>query len=172
MPSAKINTTEDFAIEFKNYISKYALNNKELKSCAEMIQYPWGVFKFKKKKKLKNELVFLNAFIGSITLRVCLNDNQVSQKNIDKIVNMYTNKLLAQELSGVTTKNYQKRLSKWSELFNDFEKPTKFSADMTKLSSSFYKFLTNNKCDPMTESKLVLRFNGYMKRYIHYISQM
>ncbi len=67
----KITKAQDFAVELKDYVSMSALQGKELKSLAKSIGYPLGIFKVHNRVMLTNELVFLNAFLGTVTLKLC-----------------------------------------------------------------------------------------------------
>jgi len=169
----KITTTKDFAMELRDYVSQNALNKKELKSFAEMIEFPWGITKFHSRAILTNELVFLNAFIGTVALRACFKYYpKISQTIIDEIIDMYTKGLMQQWLPASMFAEYQQRLNIWKDLFHEFENIDKYSNDMTRLSKTFYEFFNKEQCDEMKECKLILRFNGYMKLFMHYIHQM
>jgi len=94
---SKITTARDFAVELKDYISQNALRGKELKSLAKSIGYPLGIFKFHNRVMLTNELVFLNAFLGTVTLKLCFSEHSgIPQSVIDEIIETYTRSLITQ----------------------------------------------------------------------------
>ena len=99
----KITTAQNFSVELKDYVSLNALCGKELKSLSKSIGYPLGflngLFNFHNRAMLTNELVFLNAFLGSVTLRLCFSEHhEFEQDMIDTVVQMFTRELLSQWL--------------------------------------------------------------------------
>ena len=100
---AKITTAQDFAIELKDYVSMNALSGKELKSLASSVGYSLGflngLFNFHKRGILTTELVYLNAFIGTVTIRLCFSDCEGTQRaKADEVIQIFTQELLSQWL--------------------------------------------------------------------------
>ena len=169
----KITAAQDFAVELKDYVSMNALQGKEFKSLAKSIGYPLGLFKFHNRVMLANELVFLNAFLGTVTLRLCFSEHpEVKQDVVDEIVDIFTKQLLSQWLPDSMFPDYKQRLGTWGNLFKEFEDGDQYQKDMSQLVTTFYQCLTKSPCDEMKEAMLTLRFNGYMKLFIGSINVM
>jgi|GEM_PF-6491756 len=169
----KITKAQDFAVELKDYVSMSALQGKELESLAKSIGYPLGIFKFHKRVMLTNELVFLNAFLGTVTLKLCFSEHpEIPQGVIDEIIETYTRSLISQWLPDSMFSDFQQRLNVWADLFQEFENEDQYQKDISKLVTTFYEFLNNTPCDQQTELMLTMRFNGYMKLFIGSINVM
>ncbi len=173
----KITTAQNFAVELKDYMSLNALRGKELKSLSKSIGYPLGflngLFNFHNRAMLTYELVFLNAFLGSVTLRLCFRDHHEFEQDVaDEVVQAFTRELLSQWLPDSMFPDYEQRLVVWNTLFEEFENEQQYQEDMSTLVTTFYQHLTNNSCDEMKETVLTLRFNGYMRLFIQSINVM
>ena len=169
----KITSAKDFAVELKDYVSMNALRGKELKSLAKSIGYPFGIFKFHNRLMLTNELVFLDAFLGTITLKLCFSEHsEIPQSVVGEIVETYTRSLISQWLPDFMFSDFQKRLNVWAELFQEFENEDQYQEDISKFAITFYEFLNKTPCDKQKELMLTMRFNGYMKLFIESINAM
>lgn len=176
--AARITTAESFAIELKDYISMHALAKKELKSLAESIEYSLGVFKIGNRLRLRQELVFLYAFLGASAIRICFRKcNNVEQGVVDTIVEVYTKKLISQWLPRSAFSDYEDRLAAWTPLFDiewlcpedeaeAMDGAQAYAEAMGQLARTFYEFLTGRSCDAMKELMLGARFNKYMENFI------
>ena len=163
----KITTAQDFAIELKDYVSMNALRGKELKSLAKSIGYSFGFLKFHKRAMLTTELVFLNAFLGTVTLRFCFSEYpEFKQDVVDEIIEIFTRELISQWMPDSMLSDYEQRLCTWGKLFEKYEDEDQYQKDMSQLVTTFYHYLTKNRCDEMNEAMLSLRFNEYLKLLI------
>jgi hypothetical protein len=169
----KITTSHDFAVELKDYVSQNALRGKELKSLAKSIEYPLSIFKYDNRGMLTNELVFLNTFLGTVTLKRCFSEHpEISQDVVDDIIEKYTKNLLNQWLPDFMLSDYQRRLDIWAGLFREFDNVDQYQKDISKLATSFYESLVKTPCDHQKELMLTMRFNGYMKLFTGSINVM
>jgi len=168
-----IRTARDCATELSDYISMYALTSKELKSVAQSIGYPLGIFKPFKRNRLNNELVFLYAFIGTVTLKGCLsNFPGVSKDDETEIVQLYVDRLLNRWMPKSMFPYYKARLEIWGQLFNNLQDEEDYQKSISILTRTFYEFLMKTPCDEMKEAMLTLRFNGYIRNFIGSIENM
>ncbi len=169
----KINSAQNFAIELRDYISENALRGKELKSLAKSIGYPLSFFKYQNRSQLTTELVFLNGYLGTVTLKLCFSKHpKIPQLVVNEIIETYTKNLINQWLPDSMFSDYQKRLNAWASLFQKFENKDQYQKDISKLATTFYEFLTKTPCNQNKELMLILRFNGYMKLFIGSINMM
>jgi len=170
-----ITSTKMFAYEFRDFISDNALNGKELKSIAKVINYRLSVIKPLNRVKLTNELVNLNAFLGSITIKQCFSQSEFTSKTIDEIIEKFVNALLLQWIpESFNPIDYfqNNRMNIWVKLLRNLDSTDQVMKDMSDLSESFYHNLTNKQCTINYSSLLAIRFNRYVLIYADYIQQM
>ena len=157
---------KQFAHKHADYIYAYALSNKELKSLAQTIQYHLSFFSPFKTIKLRSELGFLYAFLGTLTLKKCSEAfPEIHIDIINKISKLYVDKLL-HLIPNRNYSDYQKRLNVWEKLFTNFEDSDDYEKSISVLAATFYEFLTDTPCDESKKLMLIMRFNGYMENFI------
>lgn len=170
--SARIATAGGFARRLSNHISQNALSSRELRAVAQSIGYPLGIFRWHKKLRLTNELVFLNAFFGSVMLRVYFDEcDHVPQAVAEEMRERFARNLIDQWMSESMFRDYDKRLAVWGRLFVVWD-DEQYLEDMGVLVRTFYEFLTGAACDARKEMMLTMRFNGYAKRYLQSIDAL
>jgi hypothetical protein len=154
-----ITSTNKLVDELADYVWLNGLTNREVKSIADSINYRIGFPTFGKKAWLRSQLCCLYAFIGMLTLPSVLRDSgYASESEIEEIVSRYVQRLLRRCIAKQLLAEYHRRLELWSTFFDDLGTPESF----LKLGTSFYEFLTGNKCDPEYATVLGLRFMRYV----------
>lgn len=161
------NSALDLARRLEDFVSQNALAGRELKSLAHSIDYSMPFYRPARKLDLLNELVLVNAFMGAEVLRQCAAQHDaVPQGDTERMVEEYVTKLLSRWLPSSMHSGYRKRLAGWGSLPLDDADSDAYVEALHEVVSSFYESLTGEPPDEMSEAKLSLRFNGYMKRYI------
>ena len=103
----------DLARMFEEQISHNALAGRELKSLAHSIGYRLSFFSPMKRMNLTNELVFLNAFMGSAAIRACSTlHSAIPQSDVEQMIGEYVSKLLSRWLPAWKRSDYEERLSR------------------------------------------------------------
>ena len=170
--SVRIATAEEFARKLADYISQNALSRKELRSVAESIGYRLGLLPWGNKLRLTNELVFLNAFFGSVMLRVYFEESDLVPNDVaEEIRERFSHNLLNQWMPAEMFEDYDRRLAVWGGLFAVWD-DQEYLEEMGVLARTFYEFLTNTACDQGREMMLAMRFNGYAKLYLQSIDSL
>jgi hypothetical protein len=164
-----ITSTNKLAVELADYIWLNGLSNREVKSVADSINYRVGFPTFGKKAWLRAQLCCLYAFIGMLTLPSVLQDSGcATESEIEEIVARYVQRLLERCIAKQLLAKYHQRLRLWSTFFDD----PGSSESFMKLGTSFYEFLTGQKCDPEYATVLGIRFMRYVPLLVGSIENM
>lgn len=157
----------DLARTFEEQISYNALAGRELKALAHSIGYRLSFFRPMQKMYLTNELVFLNAFMGSAAIRACSAlHSAVPNSDIEPMIGEYVSKLLSRWLPAGRRSEYKDRLARWGSIVLDPSDSETYPDDLRALVDAFYVSLTEKTLDEHREIMLTARFNVYMKMYI------
>ena len=163
----------DLARRLEEHISHNALAGRELKSLAQSIGYRLSFFSPMKRLNLTNELVFLNAFMGSAAIRACANVNPgIPGSDVEQMADEYVSKLLSRWLPDSMRSDYEERLSVWRNIVLDPSDADAYAADLRVLVDTFYVSLTKNPLDEQSELMLTGRFNGYMKLHMQSVMSL
>ena len=166
-----ITSAAQFAEELASYVYLNALGKREVRSLAKSIQYPIGLLNPTNKSRLRGQLAFLDAFIGTLALGECLGEcAQLSSTQIQDIAADYRKRLLTRCIPEEMLPEYETRRRVWCEFFAE---PIELDATM-RLASSFYELLTRRKCPEVHGCVLALRFNQYIDLFrisVHRLAQ-
>jgi len=163
----------DLARKLEEHISHNALANRELKALAQSIGYRLGFFNTIKRMNLTNELVFLNAFMGSAAIRACSDINPaISEADVKQMIDEYVSKLLSRWLPDSMHSDYEERISVWGNLVLDPGDTEAYPGALRVLVETFYVSLMEKPIDEQSELMLTARFNGYMKLYMQSVMSL
>ena len=160
----KLITVFDYANELKSYVVKTNLSKAEINSFAEAINYSVGLMNKKNRLLFKDELILINAYLGSVVLREYsfTGNIQVPYPTIENIINSYVNLLLRELSNKYSFHKYHDRLNTWTGILNDIHTAEKYNKDISLLADNFYRQITKHSLSKEIKRVLIYRFNSYV----------
>ncbi len=170
----KVATVFDYANELKSYVLKTNLSRTEVSSLAEAISFPIGFMNKKNRLFFKDELILLNAYLGSAVLReYSFTENiSVPYLTIENIINSYVNLLLRELSNKYSFHKYHDRLNTWTGLLDDIHIAEKYNKDISLLASSFYRQINKLSCSKEIRRVLIYRFSSYVDYIIKIVKKL